>query len=171
VRTALNATGSSLPRSRRVGVFGYGTLYGTPENFGFTYTEQLCQSGPLALGLSDPNTKCLTFAEPDLYVRRLRFSILSKDMRSSANTRTVDSSPRFLTASPRTRKKSAGATCRESTKTCVRPMLQMCSKSPKTMPRSASIEHGRCYERVFTRVLAWKEKSIQFSCLAVRSSG
>src|SRR6202022_4622105 len=37
-------------------------------------------------------------------------------------------------------------------------MPPMSSKSPKKMSRSASIEHGRCYARVFTRVLEWKGK-------------
>src|ERR1700680_1042686 len=34
----------------------------------------------------------------------------------------------------------------------------MSSKSQKTMLKSASIERGRCYARVFTRVLEWKGK-------------
>ena len=37
-------------------------------------------------------------------------------------------------------------------------MPRMSSRSPKTMSRSASIERGRCYARVFTRVLEWKGK-------------
>jgi hypothetical protein len=42
-------------------------------------------------------------------------------------------------------------------------------KSPKTMSRSASIEHGRCCARVFMRVLEWKEKkhSIFMPCGAI----
>jgi hypothetical protein len=37
-------------------------------------------------------------------------------------------------------------------------MPRMFLRSPKKMSKSASIEHGRCYARVFTRVLEWKQK-------------
>ena len=37
-------------------------------------------------------------------------------------------------------------------------MPQMSSKSPRTMLKSASIERGHCYARVFSRGLEWKGK-------------